>query len=223
MTTLQELQQIVAQYNAQLVAVSKTKPNEQLMDLYHLGQRHFGENKVQELTDKYESLPKDIHWHMIGHLQTNKVKYIVPFVFMIHAIDSLKLLKEVEKQAAKIGRTISVLLQIHIAEEESKFGLDKRELLEILEYYKAPNSPFKHVKICGLMGMATFTDDEKQIRKEFHNLKELFTFCKESYLLDESFCEISMGMSSDYRIALEEGSTMARIGSMLFGERDYSA
>ena len=221
MTILQELQETVKHYHARLVAVSKTKPKEQLIELYHQGQRDFGQNKVQELVEKFESLPKDIHWHMIGHLQTNKVKYIAPFVYLIHSIDSLKLLKEVQKQAAKSQRTIAVLLQMHIAEEESKFGLDKRELVEILDYYTAENLPFQNIQICGLMGMATFTEDEAQVRKEFRQLKEIFIFCKESYLLGDTFCEISMGMSGDYQLALEEGSTMVRIGSMLFGARNY--
>lgn len=215
-----QLKQELAQYNAQLIAVSKTKPNAAIDELYEKGQRAFGENKVQELVEKYEALPKDIEWHLIGHLQRNKVKYIAPFVAMIHSIDSLKLLKEVQKQAAKSDRVIPVLLQMHIAEEETKFGLDKNELIEILDFYTSENGPFSNIKICGLMGMATFTDDKKQVANEFASLKDLFTFCKESYLLRDDFKEISMGMSGDYKIALEQGSTMVRIGSMLFGSRN---
>lgn len=205
---------------ARLIAVSKTKPNDAIQELYGQGQRAFGENKVQELVGKYEALPKDIEWHLIGHLQSNKVKYIAPFVSMIHSIDSLKLLKEVQKQAKKNDRVIPVLLQMHIADEETKFGLDKNKLIEILEYYTAADGPFMNVQICGLMGMATFTDDKEQVANEFAALKDLFTFSKQSYLLKEDFKEISMGMSGDYKIAIEHGSTMVRIGSMLFGARN---
>jgi hypothetical protein len=213
------LKQIKA-HNAQLIAVSKTKPNEAIIELYDEGQRAFGENKVQELVDKYESLPKDIEWHLIGHLQTNKVKYIAPFVTLIHSVDSLKLAFEIEKQAEKNNRIIPILLQIHIAEEETKFGLDKTELIEIIEYYTSAESPLSHIKIVGLMGMATNTDDASIRRKEFQSLKQLFLFIKNSYLPQrDDFKEISMGMSDDYTIALEEGSTMLRIGSLLFGSR----
>lgn len=206
--------------NTKLIAVSKTKPIEDIMALYNEGQRMFGENKVQELVDKYEALPKDIEWHLIGHLQTNKVKYVAPFVIMIHAVDSLKLLFEIEKQAEKCNRVIQVLLQMHIAQEETKFGLDTKELIEILEYYTHQPTSLSHIKIVGLMGMATNTDDESVVRKEFQDLKNKFQYAQQTYLLgDPAFTELSMGMSSDYKIALQEGSTMVRIGSLLFGER----
>jgi len=219
MDAFENLKNEIDAQNVELIAVSKTKPNERITDLYDKGQRAFGENRVQELLDKQEQLPKDIEWHFIGHLQRNKVKYIVPFVDLIHSIDSLKLLKEVDKQAKKIDRKVNVLLQMHIATEDSKFGLDKQELIEILEYYTAAPSPFKNISIRGLMGMATFTEDKKQVRKEFRSLKDLFEFSKSSYVLHDAFKEISMGMSGDYSIAIEEGSTMIRIGSMLFGSR----
>ena len=200
-----------------LIAVSKTKPNEAIMELYERGQRHFGENRVQELITKYETLPKDIEWHFIGHLQTNKVKYIASFVHCIHSVDSQKILKEIEKQAAKYDRSIECLLQFHVAEEASKFGLDLMEAQQLLE-----NGIGKHqkVKITGVMGMATFTHDMQQVRREFQQLKHLFDSLKESYFKqDECFKEISMGMSGDFEIAMEEGSTMVRIGSLLFGKR----
>ena len=206
--------------NVQLVAVSKTKPNEDLMEAYNAGQRVFGENKVQELTTKHEELPKDIQWHMIGHLQRNKVKYIAPFVSMIHAVDSLRLLKEVNKQAKKNERVINCLLQFHIAEESTKFGLDLSEAKELLssDEFKA----MENISICGIMGMATFTDDDDQVRREFGELKKIYTELKESFFNgNDSFKEISMGMSGDYRIAIEEGSTMVRIGSTIFGARNY--
>lgn len=206
--------------DTKLVAVSKTKPAEAVKTLYDKGQRLFGENKVQEMLEKHAILPADIEWHMIGHLQTNKVKYIAPFVSMIESVDSLKLLFEIEKQATRNHRTIDVLLQMHIAQEETKFGLNARELIEILEYYTAPAKPLSHICIRGLMGMATLTDDEQVIRNEFRTLRNHFTHVKEGYLpVDASFTELSMGMSHDYRIAKEEGSTMVRIGSLLFGER----
>ena len=220
MDMYKQLLEDLAKYNAQLIAVSKTKPNEQILELYNEGQRAFGENRVQELLGKYEALPKNIEWHLIGHLQTNKVKYVVPFVHLIHSIDSLKLLKEVQKQGAKLDKKINVLLQMHIATEESKFGLDQRELVEILEFYTASPSPFTHVNICGLMGMATFTDDRTQVQTEFKVLKDVFDFCKSSYVLNDSFKEISMGMSGDYQLAVKEGSTMVRVGSLLFGSRN---
>lgn len=204
--------------NVTLVAVSKTKPNEVILEMYNEGQRVFGENKVQELTAKYEALPKDIQWHAIGHLQTNKVKYIAPFITMIHSIDSLKLLKEVNKRAKQNDRTIDCLLQMHIAEEESKFGLDKQEVKAILdsEFYQN----FQNIRIVGVMGMATFTDDNQQVRQEFQNLKSIFDNLKSTYFNhQDSFKEISMGMSGDYELAIEEGSTMVRIGSLLFGKR----
>jgi pyridoxal phosphate enzyme (YggS family) len=201
-----------------LVAVSKTKPAEAIQELYDQGQRVFGENKVQELTWKYEALPKDIKWHAIGHLQTNKVKYIAPFIAMIHSVDSLKLMKEINKQAKKNDRVIEVLLQFHIAEEDTKFGLDLSEAQEILssDFYK--NS--ENIKVVGVMGMATFTDDKNQVRNEFRTLKRFFGELKKEFFENEnSFKEVSMGMSGDYEIAAEEGSTMVRIGSLLFGTR----
>lgn len=206
--------------HTKLVAVSKTKPVEEIMPVYHKGQRIFGENKVQEMVDKHEQMPKDIEWHLIGHLQTNKVKYIAPFVSLIHSIDSLKLLNEVEKQAAKNNRVINVLLQMHVANEETKFGLDQTELIELMDYYLSNPKNYAHVNIVGIMGMATNTNDTNQIRNEFKQLKGIFQFIKNSYFINKKdFAEISMGMSSDYTIAIEEGSTMVRIGSLLFGHR----
>lgn len=203
-----------------LVAVSKTKPVDQIMPIYQKGQRIFGENKVQEMVDKYEQMPKDIEWHLIGHLQTNKVKYIAPFVSLIHSIDSLKLLDEVEKQAAKNNRIIPILLQMHVANEDTKFGLDKTELVELMDYYLTNPKNYAHVNIVGIMGMATNTNDTIQISNEFKHLKGIFQFIKNAYFLNKKdFTEISMGMSSDYKIAVEEGSTMVRIGSLLFGQR----
>jgi pyridoxal phosphate enzyme (YggS family) len=201
-----------------LVAVSKTHPADAISALYQVGQRHFGENKVQELTDKAEQLPKDILWHLIGHLQTNKVKYIVDFVYLIHSVDSQKLLKEINKQAEKINRKVSVLLQVYIAKEESKFGLDEAELNEIIEQYLGGSYPF--VQVCGLMGMSTNTDNTETIRAEFQYLKTLFVNLKiQHFSTDENFSQLSMGMSSDYQIAIEEGSTMIRVGSTIFGAR----
>ncbi|SMG34804.1 hypothetical protein SAMN05661096_02257 [Marivirga sericea] len=201
-----------------LVAVSKTKPNEDLMEAYEAGQRALGENKVQELSDKAEALPKDIEWHMIGHLQRNKVKYIAPFVHLIHSVDSVRLLKEINKQGKKIDRIVPVLLQIHIAEEENKYGLDEQELHELLssEAFKEMD----HVDVQGLMGMATFTDDKDKVRREFKGLKKLFDKTAQQYNDEKlNLKELSMGMSGDYKIAIEEGSTMVRIGSKIFGER----
>ncbi|MEC7263416.1 MAG: YggS family pyridoxal phosphate-dependent enzyme [Bacteroidota bacterium] len=203
--------------NVTLVAVSKTKPKEALLEAYEAGQRVFGENKVQEMVEKWEALPKDIEWHMIGHLQRNKVKYMAEFVSLIHGVDSLKLLMEIDRQAQKHGRVISCLLQMHIAEEDTKFGLDEQELNELVdsgEFQKMEN-----VKIVGLMGMATFTTDEAQIRKEFAHLKSIFEKLK---LKLPNISILSMGMSGDYNIAIEEGSTMVRIGSSIFGSRNYS-
>lgn len=196
--------------NVHLVAVSKTKPNDLILEAYEAGQRIFGENKVQELVEKEQSLPKDIEWHMIGHLQTNKVKYIAPFVSLIHAVDSIKLLEEINKRAKNNNRVIRCLLQLHIAKESSKFGLNKEGILEILE------SKFSNVSIVGLMGMATFTSDEKQIREEFKYLKGFYDELKEQH---PGFSILSMGMSGDYDIAIEEGSNMVRIGSSIFGSR----
>lgn len=206
--------------NVQLVAVSKTKPNEDLIVAYNAGQRVFGENKVQELTIKYEELPTDIQWHMIGHLQRNKVKYIAPFVSMIHAVDSLRLLKEINKQAKKNNRIIDCLLQFHIAEESTKFGLDLAEAKELLSSDEF--NEMENVSICGVMGMATFTDNEEQVQREFSALKKIFNELKETFFKSkDSFKEISMGMSGDYKIAIKEGSTMVRIGSTIFGARNY--
>jgi len=201
-----------------LVAVSKTKPNSLIMEAYNAGQIIFGENKVQDLAAKQPELPADIKWHFIGHLQRNKVKFIASFVDTIHAVDTLKLLKEINKQAVNNNRTINCLLQFHIAEEESKFGLNMPEAEAILN-----NDDFKNlqnIKICGVMGMATYTDNLDQIRKEFSNLKTYFNKIKSTYYSEQSdFVEISMGMSGDYEIAIEEGSTMVRIGSSIFGAR----
>lgn len=201
-----------------LVAVSKTKPNSDIEKLYNVGQRVFGENKVQELVEKYEALPKDIQWHLIGHLQTNKVKYIAPFVSLIHSIDSFKLLKEVNKEAKKNYRVIDCLLQFHIAEEDSKFGLsmdDANEILASKEFVEMRN-----VSIVGVMGMATFTDDESQVSNEFRNLESFFNVLKSHYFkFNDNFKEISMGMSGDFMLAIKEGSTMVRVGSSIFGSR----
>ena len=214
-------QQITEELEAKgvkLVAVSKTKPVDAILNIYNTGQRIFGENRVQELIEKEAQLPKDIEWHLIGHLQTNKVKYIAPFVQLIHSVDSLKLLKEINKQAAKNERIIDCLLQMHIAEEDTKFGLEQQEVIEILqsEVYQQ----MKNVRIVGLMGMATFTHNEDQVRQEFRQLKNTFTTLKEQFFKEEdAFKEISMGMSGDYQIAIDEGSTMVRIGSLIFGAR----
>lgn len=201
-----------------LIAVSKTKTSETILEAYQAGQKVFGENQVQELVEKYQQLPKDIEWHLIGHLQTNKVKYIAPFIHLIHGVDSLKLLKEINKEAVKINRTIDCLLQIYIADEETKFGLGFDEAIELLESEEYHG--FKNIRIVGLMGIATNTSNQKQIREEFYELSVLFTGLKETYFKNEpSFKEISMGMSSDYKIAVKEGSTMIRIGSNIFGSR----
>ncbi|HEU4901952.1 MAG TPA: YggS family pyridoxal phosphate-dependent enzyme [Flavisolibacter sp.] len=206
--------------NAQLVAVSKTKPVQAIRELYDLGHRDFGENYVQELTEKQPQLPQDIRWHFIGHLQTNKVKYIAPFVHLIHGIDSLKLLKEVNKQAIKNNRTISVLLQVHIAQEETKFGLDESELDQL--FYTGATDELRqlsNIQIEGLMGMASFSDNEDLVRSEFKKLKRLFDKYASLPLPNTKFTTLSMGMSGDYRLALAEGSNLVRIGSLLFGNR----
>lgn len=201
-----------------LIAVSKTKPVSDLQEAYNAGQRAFGENKVQELVDKYEVLPKDIEWHLIGHLQTNKVKYIAPFVHLIHAVDSLKLLMEINKQAEKNERKIDVLLQFHIAQEETKFGLSLEEAKELIA--SAAFQSCQNIRVVGVMGMASFVEDEQQIHHEFQALKSIFDELHESNFKDQSyFKEISMGMSGDYQIAIEEGSTMIRVGSSIFGGR----
>ena len=202
----------------QLIAVSKTKANSAILSAYNVGQRHFGENKVQELCDKWESLPKDIHWHIIGHLQTNKVKYIAPFIHLIHAVDSIKLLIESDKQAKKHDRIISCFLQFHIAKEDTKFGLSYSEATEILE--SSAYSPLENITIVGVMGMASFVEDEKQIVTEFNELADIFKKLKETFFKNkDSFKEISMGMSGDYPLAIEAGSTMIRVGSTIFGSR----
>lgn len=205
--------------DCQLVSVSKTKPVELLMEAYNAGVRDFGENKVQEIQEKQPQMPSDVRWHMIGHLQRNKVKYIAEFVHLIHGVDSFRLLREIEKQGKKVNRKIPVLLQIHIAEEESKFGFDREELFEMLE--NEDFKKFQHIYILGLMGMATFTENSDQVRKEFRSLKSLFDELKEKPLPDfVEMQELSMGMSGDYQIAQEEGSTMVRIGSAIFGARN---
>lgn len=197
-----------------LVAVSKTKPNEDLLEAYHAGQRIFGENKIQEMTDKWEALPKDIEWHMIGHVQTNKVKYMAPYVSLIHAVDKLKLLKEVNKRAKQNDREIRCLLQLKIAEEDSKFGMSKEDLTHLL--LDEGVSKFEHLKIVGLMGMATFTDNKDQIEREFAYLKETFDELKQEH---KQLQILSMGMSGDYKLGIKHDSNMIRIGSAIFGER----
>lgn len=203
-----------------LVAVSKFHPIEALQDAYDGGQRIFGESKVQEMTQKYEALPKNIEWHFIGHLQTNKIKYMAPYVALIHGVDSYKLLAEINKQAAKAGRVIPCLLQIHIAQEETKFGFSTEECRAMLE--EGQWHQLDHVQIAGVMGMATNTEDETQIKREFSTLSAFFQKIKEAYFKEvSSFKEISMGMSDDYPLAIEEGSTLIRIGSRIFGARNY--
>ena len=204
--------------NVTLVAVSKTKPVEDIQEAYDAGQRIFGENQVQELVDKYEQLPKDIEWHLIGHLQTNKVKYIAPFITMIQAVDSLKLLQEINKHALKNERIIDCLLQIYIADEETKFGLSFDEAIELLRAEEY--TELKNIRIRGLMGIATNTDNQKQIKEEFYELDTFFDGIKQSFFRKEdSFDELSMGMSSDYKVAMEQNSTMVRLGSTVFGQR----
>lgn len=223
MSIAQNIQKIEAAIapRAKLIAVTKTKPVEMLMEAYNAGFKRYGENKVQEMVMKYEQMPKDIEWHLIGHLQTNKVKYIAPFVAMIHSIDSLKLLQEVNKQAAKYNRVIDCLLQIFIAQEETKFGLSEEETKELLasEDFKT----LKNVRIVGLMGMASNTDDETQVRQEFKGLKLFFnqlkTWTVDCQLPTVDLQELSMGMSGDYLMAVEEGSTLVRVGSAIFGSR----
>jgi len=215
---IKELNKELKPTKAKLVAVSKTKPVADVQEAYDAGQRIFGENQVQELVEKYEALPKDIQWHLIGHLQTNKVKYIAPFISLIESVDSLKLLQEINKQALKNDRVIDCLLQVYIADEETKFGLSYDELIELLR--SAEYAELKNVRITGLMGIATNTESQKQINDEFNELRVLFDGIKVSFFRkDEFFKELSMGMSSDYKIALEQGSTLIRVGSTIFGQR----
>ncbi len=210
-----ELLKTCDEYNATLVAVSKTKPIDQILPIYEEGQRDFGENRVQELVDKYEKMPKDIRWHQIGHLQKNKVKYIAPFIHLIHSIDSIELLQVVNTQAIKYSRYIKVLLQVKIAEEDSKFGLSELQSEEILNQYNSGN--FRNVEIVGLMGMATFTDNQEHVQAEFRRLIEYKKKWTEKFQI--SLNKVSMGMSGDYQLALTEGSTMIRVGSLIFGIR----
>lgn len=218
---IEKINKTVKQYNAHLIAVSKTKPADQIMEAYEAGIVDFGENKVQELVEKEQQLPKDIRWHMIGHLQRNKVKYIAPFVYLIHGVDSLRLLKEIDKQGKRLDRVISCLLQVHIAEEESKFGFSIEELNLLFE--DPDFTSMRNIVIKGFMGMATFTEDPDQIKKEFMGLQELFKSFS-SLHSDKSNVDmkiLSMGMSGDFEIALESGSNMVRVGSSIFGSRNY--
>lgn len=213
----QQIKEVLDAAKVNLVAVSKTKPNEDIQALYELGQRAFGENYVQELVDKEAALPKDIHWHFIGHLQTNKVKYIASFVHLIHGVDGEKLLQEINKQAIKNNRVISCLLQVHIASEETKFGFDSTSLLELIDSRRLAN--YSNVSVKGLMGMASFTTDQSILKNEFEGLATTFNLVK-SKLNSLQFDTLSMGMSSDYLLAIKEGSTLVRIGSLLFGARN---
>ena len=222
MSVQSNLKEVIATLPPQvrLVAVSKFHPNEALQEAYDAGQRIFGESKVQEMTQKYESLPKDIEWHFIGHLQTNKIKYMAPYVAMIHGVDSFRLLAEINKQAAKAGRIIPCLLQIHIAQEETKFGFSFEECREMLA--QGEWKTLKNISLCGLMGMATNTEDETEIQKEFQSLGTFFLKIKKEFFNENpSFKELSMGMSDDYPIAIENGSTLVRVGSRIFGNRYY--
>lgn len=222
MNIADNLQQVLNELpeGVRLVAVSKFHPNEAIEEAYRSGQRVFGESKVQEMTAKYESLPKDIEWHFIGHLQTNKIKYIVPYVALIHGIDSYKLLVEVNKQAEKAGKVVNCLLQLHIAEEETKFGFSFDECRDILA--EGEWKTLSNIQLCGLMGMATNTDDNEQIKKEFCSLSSFFKEVKDSWFADtEAFRELSMGMSHDYHQAIAAGSTLIRVGSKIFGDRTY--
>ena len=216
--SLERFNNILQDKSLTLIAVTKTHPVSVLQEAYEAGLKEFGENRVQEMLEKWEALPKDIHWHMIGHLQRNKVKQIASFVHLIHSVDSLRLLKEINKQAKSVGRTIDCLLQMHIAQEETKFGLDKAELEELLEGEEF--AQMEHIRIKGLMGMATFTDDSEQVRLEFRSLKNLFEEIKAKHTqANIDFTTLSMGMSGDYTLAIEEGSTMVRVGSAIFGNR----
>ena len=222
MNIAENLQQVLSELpdGVRLVAISKFHPNEAIEEAYRSGQRVFGESKVQEMTAKYESLPKDIEWHFIGHLQTNKIKYIVPYVALIHGIDSYKLLVEVNKQAEKAGKVVNCLLQLHIAEEETKFGFSFDECRDMLA--ESEWKTLSNIQLCGLMGMATNTDDNEQIEKEFCSLSSFFKEVKDSWFADtEAFRELSMGMSHDYHQAIAAGSTLIRVGSKIFGDRTY--
>lgn len=216
-TTYHQLHQFLSEKGVALVAVSKTKPVSDIEELYALGQRDFGENYVQELVDKQPLLPADIRWHFIGHLQRNKVKYIIPFVYLIHSVDSLRLLLEIEKQAAKIGRPVNVLLQMYIAGEETKFGLDEVELNELMQHIQL--HPLQFVSIKGMMGMASFVEDQKVLEKEFAILFSLYNRFKNTATPNVNFEICSMGMSGDYALAIQQGSNMVRVGSLLFGAR----
>lgn len=219
MSIAQNLQKIKAELPEQvtLVAVSKTKPTEDILEAYQAGQRIFGENKVQEMTDKWEQLPKDIQWHMIGHLQTNKVKYLIPYVELIHGVDSLKLLQEINRQAARFNKKINCLLQVHIAQEDTKFGFDATEIEDLLQSEEFKS--FQNIQVRGFMGMASFTDNEAQIKAEFNSLKNIFDQYKNLTLPHFKAEILSMGMSGDYALAIECGSNMVRIGSSIFGSR----
>jgi len=216
--SIKSLKKETGKLNVTLIAVSKTKPAEELQEAYDAGQRLFGENMVQELVEKYEHLPKDIQWHLIGHLQSNKVKYIAPFISMIQSVDSIKLLQEIDKHAEKNNRVIDCLLQIYIADEETKFGLGFDEAIELLR--SADFSALQHIRIRGLMGIATNTDKEEQIKEEYYELKTFYDGIKQSFFRKEdSFDTLSMGMSADYKLAIEQGSNMVRLGSTIFGQR----
>lgn len=218
-SNIQELRKHIPS-DVKLVCVSKFHPAETVMEAYDAGERIFGESRVQELVQKQPELPADIQWHFIGHLQTNKIKFIVPFVKLIHGVDSWKVLNEINKQAEKAAKKTACLLQVHIADEETKFGFSEEELIDLISGNELQN--LHNVQIAGLMGMATFTENENQVRKEFRSLKILFDKIKSEYFSnDEAFCELSMGMSQDYQIAIGEGSTMIRIGTSIFGEREY--
>lgn len=221
MSIAQNLLQIKSQLpiSVTLVAVSKTKPVSDLMEAYTAGQRIFGENKIQEMTDKWEQMPKDIQWHMIGHVQTNKVKYMAEYVTLIHGVDSLKLLQEINKQAQKYNRVIDCLLQMYIANEETKFGLNESELLELIGSNEFKE--LKNIRIVGLMGMASFTNDQNQIKAEFKNLKAVFENINQNEITSLKLDTLSMGMSGDYELAISCGSNMVRIGSSIFGTRNY--
>jgi pyridoxal phosphate enzyme (YggS family) len=220
-SNLSLIRQQLSDSECTLIAVSKTYPESTILEAYNSGQRVFGENKVQELVAKYEQLPKDIEWHLIGHLQSNKVKYIAPFVHLIHSVDSWKLLKEINKEGNKNNRILNVLLQIYIAEEETKFGLNFDEAEALLKSEEL--TTLEHIRIVGFMGMATNTEDLQKIRTEFRSLKTFFEKCRQNYSTSNiALQEVSMGMSSDYLIAVEEGSTMIRVGSLIFGNRNYT-